>query len=126
MKRLIPLILVSVFLWGNAMAQDNKITILDFRMNETDNTSNLLGSTVYDQNGDKCALIKIRTNQEGFSFDVGALGITKVIQKVGEIWLYVPYRVKKLTLFHSTLATPTRSLQCNHKVVVYIAIREEQ
>lgn len=90
----------------HASAQDNKITVEDFYLNEFDNTANTYGTIVYDpNNGEKCALIKIRTNVEGFKFNAGYLGIVKTEQKVGEIWVYVPQGVKKLTLFHETLAT---------------------
>lgn len=105
MKKIIVIVLACIFARTATSAQDNKITVVDFYLNETDITANMHGSIVYDQNGEKCALIKIRTNQEGFSFDVGALGIEKTIQKKGEIWVYVPHGVRKITLFHDKLAT---------------------
>ena len=90
----------------HAFAQDNKIKVKDFYLNEFDNTANTHGTIVYDENnGEKCALIKIRTNVEGFSFNAGFLGIAKTEQKIGEIWVYVPQGVKKLTISHPTLAT---------------------
>lgn len=105
MKKLVSIILLLLLSCSIAEAQDNTITVVDFYLNEKDLTANMHGSIVYDQNGEKCALIKIRTNQEGFSFDVGALGITQTIQKKGEIWVYVPHGVRKITLFHDKLAT---------------------
>ncbi len=89
----------------SATAQNNSIKVVDFYLNENDLTANMHGSTVYDQNGEKCALIKIRTNVEGFVFNAGYLGIAKTIQKVGEIWVYMPHGVKKLTISHPVLAT---------------------
>lgn len=56
-----------------------------------------------DLNGKKAAIIKIETTEHGFSFDVGSLGVLATEQKVGEIWLYVPAGVKKITIKHPNL-----------------------
>ena len=58
---------------------------------------------VKDQNGEKCALIKVVTDQEGFVWEGGMLGITKVEKKTGEYWVYVPYGSKKITIKHDKL-----------------------
>ncbi|RKE04163.1 PEGA domain-containing protein [Marinifilum flexuosum] len=58
---------------------------------------------VTDQNGDKCALIKIRTTEKGFVFDGDMLGITKISHEVGEYWVYVPPKARKITLKHQKL-----------------------
>src|SRR5574344_2462854 len=82
------------------------INVASFNLDPKDLTANLEGTTVYDQNGQKCALIRIQTTQKGFSFDVGALGVQKVDDtKVGEIWLYVPEGVKRLTMRHPQLGS---------------------
>ena len=77
-------LLSTVFIYAQTMS------VVAFEQDITDNTANTPGTIVYDQNGDKCALIKIETPEVGFSFDVGLLGIVKAEQRVGEIWLYVP------------------------------------
>lgn len=69
-------------------------------MDPSDLTANTAGTIVLDQNGKKCALIKIETTHAGFSFDAGGLGIVKTEQKVGEIWVYVPEGVKRLSVSH--------------------------
>lgn len=56
-----------------------------------------------DQNGDKCALIKVKTTQTGFVFEGDMMGIEKTEQKVAEIWLYVPHGAKKLSIAHQQL-----------------------
>lgn len=76
------------------------ISVTEFYMDSSDLTANTAGSIVLDQNGKKCALIKIETTHSGFSFDVGGLGIVKREQKIGEIWLYVPEGVKRLSVSH--------------------------
>ena len=56
-----------------------------------------------DQNGDKCAIIKVVTNEKGFVFEPDALGLVGSVQKIGEIWLYVPYGARRLTIRHAQL-----------------------
>jgi formylglycine-generating enzyme required for sulfatase activity len=53
-----------------------------------------------DLNGELCAIIKIATVEKGFFFDIGSLGITKTVQKAGEIWLWIPRGAKKITITH--------------------------
>ncbi len=57
---------------------------------------------VIDQNGKKTALIKVITGEKDFSFDVGIMGVTEVRQENGEIWVYVPEHVRKITIRHKT------------------------
>ena len=83
--------------------QAQNIAVKSFVLDETDLTANTTGTIVLDQNGDKCALIKVETTQTGFTFDVGGLGVRKMEQKVGEIWLYVPEGVKRITISHQQL-----------------------
>lgn len=80
------------------LAQSMSVT--EFRYDENDLTANTAGTIVLDQNGDKSALIKIETTEFGFSFDAGSLGVVKTEQHTGEIWLYVPEGVKRLSISH--------------------------
>lgn len=54
-----------------------------------------------DQNGRKAALIKVVISGADFDFDVGVMGIVGIKQEVGEIWVYVPENVQKITIRHS-------------------------
>lgn len=90
-------LLSTVFIYAQTMS------VVAFEQDITDNTANTPGTIVYDQNGDKCALIKIETPEVGFSFDVGLLGVVKAEQRVGEIWLYVPVGVKRISVSHPQL-----------------------
>ena len=100
MKRLFTLfiILLTVF----AVHAQN-LSVESFRMDIKDLTANTAGTTVLDQNGEKCALIKVETTQTGFSFNTGSLGVMKTEQHVGEIWVYVPEGVKRITISHQQL-----------------------
>ena len=85
------------------------MSVESFKLAETDLTANQRETIVLDQNGEKCALIKIETTLQNFSFDTGSLGITKVLKQdtehPGEMWLYVPHGVKKITIQHPQLGT---------------------
>lgn len=100
-KLLLTFYLLMSVMWLKAQT----ISVVDFSMDPSDLTANTAGTIVKDQNGNKCALIKIETTQTGFSFDAGALGIVKTEQKVGEIWVYVPEGVKRLSISHPKLGS---------------------
>jgi len=97
MKRLYTILL---FLISVLAIEAQNLTVQSFRMDEQDLTANTAGTIVMDQNGNKCALIKVETTLKGFTFDAGSLGVVKTEQKVGEIWIYVPEGVKRLSIFH--------------------------
>lgn len=85
------------------LAQENKIVIKSFEYNETDVTANLGENIVLDNDGEKCALLRIETTQTGFEFDVGRLGVQKVAYKTAEVWVYVPQGVRFITIRHKQL-----------------------
>lgn len=100
MKRLYLLLFLVL---GAVALEAQNLAVQSFRMDETDLAANTAGTIVMDQNGQKCALIKVETTQTGFSFDAGSLGVVKTVQHVGEIWVYVPEGVKRLTISHQQL-----------------------
>lgn len=53
---------------------------------------------VEDQNGEKCALIKVSSNLDGLKFESPALGVTKQQVMSGETWVYVPAGSKTITV----------------------------
>ena len=93
-----------VILLSTILSAQN-IVVESFTHLETDLTANLDGTTVYDQNGEKCALIKVRSNPptKDFIFDLGVLGVVETRYDGPDIWLYVPYGVKKITIKHPQL-----------------------
>jgi formylglycine-generating enzyme required for sulfatase activity len=97
MKRLLILILL-LFLVFTLPAQ--QIAVKSFRslFNDLDARTSY---PVEDKNGEKAALIKIVTNETGFEFDAGVIGIVATVQKTGEIWLYIPHGSKAVTIKHS-------------------------
>ena len=99
-KRHIFILLLALFAAFSAKAQ---IAVASFNLLEMDMTANLQGTMRTDQNGYTCALLKVVTTQTGFTFDVGIMGITDTEQHAGEIWVWVPYGVKHLTIGHPQL-----------------------
>ena len=85
--------------WANAQ----NISIKSFKLLPTDLTANLEGTKEIDQNGETAALIKVITTETGFVFDVGMLGIVRQVQQVGEIWVYVPHGVQRISINHQKL-----------------------
>ncbi len=100
MKRTIIILLVNLF---SVLLQAQSINVKSFRMLDNDLTANTNDTYELDQNGEKAALIKVVTNQTGFSFDCGSLGVVKTMQKPSEIWVYVPRGVRRITISHPTL-----------------------
>lgn len=83
---------------SRAFAQE--LSVDSFRSLENDLTANTYGTIEYDQNGDPAALIKVVTTETGFVFSGGMLGIVKTVQQPGEIWVYVPFGLQRITIAH--------------------------
>ena len=83
-------------------ANADGLSVVSFRLLETDLTANTYGTQKLDQNGEKAALIRIVTTERGFAFEGGSLGIVGTEVKNGEIWLYVPRHAQKLTISHKS------------------------
>ena len=79
------------------------ISVASFKLLENDLTANTTGTTERDQNGEVAALIKVVTTEQGFVFDGGMTGIVKTKQGVGEIWVYVPHGIRRITVQHPQL-----------------------
>ena len=97
--RIVLFLLIAVPMIATAQ----ELAVTEFSLDDKDLTANLKGTTKYDQNGEKCALIKIFTTATGFTFDVGSLGVADIVQKPGEIWLYVPSGIRRITINHPQL-----------------------
>lgn len=95
------LIIGCLFFYTKMHAQT--MSVVEFGQNENDLTANTAGTIVFDQNGNKCALIKIETTEFGFTFDVGSLGVARTEQHPGEVWVYVPEGVKRISISHPQL-----------------------
>lgn len=103
LKRFRLLAFIALMLW--ALSSNAQISVASFQLLENDMTANTAGTMKEDQNGSTCALIKVVTSETGFNFDVGMLGVTATEQHTGEIWVYVPEKVRFITIAHQQLGT---------------------
>lgn len=101
MKRFLTFYLILLAYYWTSNAQS--LSVESFRLLDTDLTANTAGTMERDQNGNVAALIKVVTTQTGFSFDGGMAGIVRTVQKTGEMWVYVPAGIQKLTISHQQL-----------------------
>ena len=101
MKKILSILILTLSCIAGVQAQE--LAVQSFVLAETDLTANTPGTIVKDQNGNVCALIKVETTQKGFTFDVGVLGVMSVVEQPGEIWVYVPFGVRKITVQHPQL-----------------------
>jgi hypothetical protein len=98
MKRFLTTVLLAALI-SSLFAE---IGVKSFRKLENDMDARI-NEPLKDQNGDVCAIIKVVTTQTGFSFDCGITGVMKTIQKPSEIWVYLPYGAKRITITHPQL-----------------------
>lgn len=89
-----------LFLSSSLSLSAQSLSVESFRLLQNDLTANTYGTMEYDQNGQVAALIKVSTLEKGFVFDGGMLGIVKTEQKAGEIWVYVPFGLQRITIAH--------------------------
>lgn len=101
MKKLLSILILTLACITGLHAQE--LAVQSFVLAETDITANTPGTMVKDQNGNVCALIKVETTQKGFTFDVGVLGVMSVVEQPAEIWVYVPFGTRKITIQHPQL-----------------------
>ena len=95
-------LLFVILVMSVSLAEAQQLSVKSFRKLENDlSARGSEGRT--DQNGDKCAIIKVVTNEKGFVFEPDALGLVGSVGKTSEIWLYVPYGAKRLTIKHPEL-----------------------
>ena len=97
------ILLFSIVFCANINTQAQDISVTSFRALDNDLTANTYGTMERDQNGEVAALIKVVTKAQGFLFDGGMTGIVRVKQDVGEVWVYVPHGIKRITIKHPDL-----------------------
>ncbi len=94
------IIFCSLFCLSFADLSAQSISVKSFRLRETDLTANTAGTMKRDQNNEVAALIKVVTTETGFRFDGGMLSIVGTRQQTGEIWVYVPQKARKISIYH--------------------------
>jgi PEGA domain len=79
-----------------------QISVESFNVLQSDQTARIT-DPIIDQNGEKCALIRVVTTESGFEFEAGMLGIMKTVKKTGEYWVYIPHGSKRISILHNHL-----------------------
>ena len=102
------LLLIFILLGMAILSFGQDMSVKSFYLAETDLTANTPGTMVHDQNGNVCALIKVETTLDGFSFDVGILGTIDTRKVGGEMWVYVPFGIRKISISHPQLPQAVR------------------
>lgn len=92
--------LLALFLCFFLQSIFSQIEVKSFRLLENDLAANTHATMVKDKNGEVAALIKVVTTERGFTFEAGMSGIVKVKQEAGEIWVYVPSPLSRITIRH--------------------------
>lgn len=96
-------ILILILLIASVRVSAQTLSVESFKLLPNDLTANTYGTQERDQNGDVAALIKMVTSETGFVFDGGMMGIVKTEQKTGEVWIYVPHGLQRITISHQQL-----------------------
>lgn len=92
--------LIVILFFSSQLLYSQNISVLTFQLISQDINSTVFKSVV-DQNGEYCAIIKIVTKENDFSWDADALGIVSVEKKEDCYLLYVPHGAKRLSIAHS-------------------------
>jgi hypothetical protein len=95
-------LLTTLFLFLAIINLSAEISVKSFRKLENDLDARV-NAPIKDFNGDVSAIIKVVTTETGFSFDCGTIGVVKTVNKPAEIWVYVPYGAKRMTITHGKL-----------------------
>lgn len=85
---------------AKVLAQDRYLDVESFKVLQTDMDARIQ-APVEDQNGEKCALIKVTSNVKGLVFESPAMGIVKQEVVRGEIWVYIPAESRAVTITHN-------------------------
>lgn len=94
------IVLVAMLMPGYVFAQERYLDVTSFRVLQTDMDARIQ-APVEDQNGEKCALIKVTSNVKGLTFESPSMGIVKQEENKGEIWVYIPAESRSVSIFHS-------------------------
>jgi formylglycine-generating enzyme required for sulfatase activity len=86
----------------NFFSSAQEISVTSFKALPNDMTARTI-APIKDANGNLTALIKLVSVVSGFEFEGGSLGIVKAVKKTGEYWVYVPEKMRTITVKHPTL-----------------------
>ena len=89
-----------IFLLLQGICAEAQIRISGFSQSFSDGTASDVRTAREDPDGRLCAVLRIDTRVQGWTFDAGLSGITDTRYGNGVIWLYVPASARFLTVSH--------------------------
>lgn len=100
----IIIIVLSLF-FGISELAVAQITVKSFNELPNDLDARLDETAKKDNNGKPCAIIKVVTTENGFSYDVGMIGVVATTRhpELAEVWVYVPEGTTKIKMSHPQL-----------------------
>lgn len=93
------IVLLLSFAFANYSIAQEKMEIKNFQLKEHDTTAFSEGKK--DQNDAPMSLIRVQTTEKGFSVDAGSMYAEKDENHIAEIWIWVSYGTKHITIKHS-------------------------
>lgn len=98
----VTLSLLSVYSRGQASltTYNDVIQVTGFKLLENDSTALFPKTAKIDWNGNRAALIKVKTPLNGIRFN-GREGIVDMIEETDQILLYIPMKSKSLSITHN-------------------------
>ena len=95
MKRIIVILLLLLGLSARA-----QIRISGFSQSFSEGTASDVRTALEDPDGRLCAVLRMDTRIQGWTFDAGLAGITDIRYGDGVLWLYIPASARFLTVAH--------------------------
>lgn len=97
-KVLLTLIVVmTIMALPNVVWAQSTMDVSKFTRMDNDLTARVTKPVKDNDEGKLCALIRVITNLKDIEFRADALGIVKMEQHNGEVWIYVPYGARSLS-----------------------------
>ncbi len=99
------IIIALFFFLGLSELTVAQISVKSFTELSNDLDARLDITAKKDNNGKPCAIIKVVTTENGFSYDVGMIGVvaTTYHPELAEVWVYVPEGTTKIKMSHPQL-----------------------
>ncbi|MBP5340106.1 MAG: outer membrane beta-barrel protein [Prevotella sp.] len=98
-RKIVPVVLLAVF-WCMAANAQKTMDVQKFSRLDNDLMARVTKPVRDHDEGKLCALIRVATSLTDLEVRADALGIVQKEQHAGELWLYVPYGAKSLSLAH--------------------------
>lgn len=104
-KSILLLTVVAAWMLSLTAQAQSTMDVAKFTRLENDMMARITKPVRDNDEGKLCALIRVVTELKDIEFRADALGIVKQEQHQGEVWIYVPYGARSLSLSHEGFYT---------------------